>query len=116
MSGALLLTLLLWASAIMLGIAAFFLPRDAYDDISLGSFVLYFLAICCLLFAIIFPAVTFGGRAVGRTTCRNWGSQVGVPVEFRVLNWADTGTCFARTPGGRWIPNSNWFSYVRGGK
>lgn len=114
MSAALVVSILAWVPVCVLAFLAFFLLTN--DDLSLGGALCAGAAVLCGVFAIVFPAVVFGSRSVGATTCRNWGNQVGVPTEFRILNWADTGTCFARTPGGRWIPSDGWFSYVRGDK
>lgn len=55
----------------------------------------------------IVPTVILPLRAVGRTTCRNFAAQTGYPTKFVVLNWADTGTCLARTPDGHWTKNTN---------
>jgi hypothetical protein len=51
---------------------------------------------------IIYPS-----RSVGRTTCRHFSEQSGYPTKFVILNWADTGTCLARTPDGHWTKNTN---------
>lgn len=69
---------------------------------------------CFLLAAILVPTIVLSSRAVGRTTCRHWGTQTNIPTKFVLLNWADSGTCLARTPTGRWVPNSNWAAFVRG--
>lgn len=69
-----------------------------------------------LLFALVFVGVTYGGRAYGKPTCRHWGEQVGVQTKFVILNWADSGTCLARTPAGLWVPSSRWQAFVGGSK
>lgn len=64
----------------------------------------------------IFCGVVYGGRAYGRDTCKTWSKQTGVPVKFVVLNWADSGTCLARTPDGHWIVNSQWQAFFGASK
>ena len=79
-------------------------PKHAWlDRITLGLWIVAgaTLLVCGFIALIVYPS-----RAVGRTTCRNWASQTGYETKFTILNWADTGTCLARVPGGRWVQNS----------
>lgn len=61
-------------------------------------------------------AIILGGRAAGRTICRNWSSQTGIPTKLAVLYWADSGHCLAQTPDGRWVLNTKVQVYIPGGK
>lgn len=73
------------------------------------------IAVVIVMFGI-FSAVVYGGRANGRGTCSQWEQQMGVPTKFTVLNWADSGTCLAKTPEGIWVKNTNWQAFVGGGQ
>lgn len=74
------------------------------------------LACAAVLLALIFAAVLFPSRAVGRITCRNFASQTGFKTKFVILNWADTGTCLAQAPNGRWVKNTQIVQFVQGSK
>lgn len=69
-----------------------------------------------LVVALAFAAALFPSRAVGRTTCRNFASQTGFKTKFVILNWADTGTCLAQAPNGRWVKNSQIVQFVQGSR
>lgn len=56
--------------------------------------------------------IVYASRAAGRTSCSHWGQQTGYPTKFRVLYWADTGTCLAQTPNGHWVKNTQVFINV----
>ncbi len=66
-----------------------------------------FVSLLAAILLIVFGAIVLGGRSVGRTTCRHFSAQTGYPTKFAILNWADTGTCLARTPDGHWTKNTN---------
>ena len=78
---------------------------DDYGMTGYG-FVATMVVVLAVIVAVTFCGFTYGGRAVGRTTCRNWGTQTGYETKFVVLNWSDSGTCLARSHG-RWVQNTN---------
>ena len=88
------------------------------DDFGLtvGGFLLSAFGGIAVFVIAVTIAIALGSRAYGRTSCSNWASQTGIPTKFAVLNWADSGTCLARTPDGRWIANSNWQAFVGASK
>ena len=88
---------------------------DSYG-LTMGGFLGILAGGILLVLAVVFCAVTYGGRSYGRTTCANWSSQTGIQTKFVILNWADSGTCLARTPGGRWVLNSKWQAFVNAGR
>ena len=59
---------------------------------------------------IVTSVVPLASRAAGESSCKSWGAQTGYPTKFRVLWALDTGTCLARLPNGKWVPNSNVFT------
>ena len=86
---------------------------DGYGISTLGA-ALSVVFGCLALAGVLIIGITLGGRAYGRTTCANWGSASGITTKFQVLNWADSGTCLARTPSGQWVLNSKWEAFVTG--
>lgn len=86
------------------------------DDFGLTGFgFIICAAVGTILFvAIVLSSVIYGGRAIGRPTCRRWSVQTGIPTKFVVLNAFDSGTCLARTPSGRWVRNGQWLAFVNG--
>ncbi len=88
---------------------------DGYGFTLLGVITTVLLSFVTLILAVGL-AVTLGGRAYGRTTCANWSVETGIETKFAVLNWADSGTCLAKTPDGRWVLNSKWTAFVNAGK
>jgi hypothetical protein len=89
--------------------------RDSYGVTPLGVILIALSSIGALIL-ILFLSILYGGRAAGRTICRHWSDQTGIPTKFEVLYWADTGTCLARTPDGRWVLNTKVQVYIPGGK
>jgi hypothetical protein len=88
---------------------------DSYGLTPYG--VLAILIGCALaIVGVMFAAATYGGRSYGRATCARWGAQTGIQTKFVVLNWADSGTCLARTLNGRWVKNSQWVAFVQGSR
>lgn len=84
--------------------------------ISLFGVILGFTAGLAIVVALLFAAILFPSRAVGRITCRNFASQTGFKTKFVILNWADTGTCLAQAPNGRWVKNTQIVQFVQGSK
>ncbi len=74
---------------------------------AIAGWVLFWFCGVSLFGCGVIAVVVYPSRSVGNTTCRHWGEQSGYETKFRILNWADTGTCLARTPNGRWVKNTN---------
>ena len=102
------------ATAVFVAIGMFCMWRglsaDYYDGD--GWFISGWIALIVAFILGIFLLIIGISRPVGRSTCANWSRQTGVTTKFVLLNWADTGTCLARTPDGHWIQNTNWNAYV----
>ena len=88
---------------------------DRYGATPLGIILTILLSFLAVMALVVFLVVALS-RPIGRTTCRNWSGQTGIPTKFVVLNVFDTGTCLARTPDGRWVNNSRVQVYIPGGK
>lgn len=100
---------ILAASSIILTFFFFYLDSQWYDfPWFIFGIISAIAALVLTCMAIIIPIA----RHVGHSTCSNWSSQTSVPTKFVLLNWADTGTCLAKTPDGHWVKNSNWYAYV----
>lgn len=54
--------------------------------------------VCGFIALVVLPS-----RTVGKTTCRNFSKESGYATRFVIMNWADTGTCLALAPNGRWV-------------
>ncbi len=87
--------------------------RDEYGNATFAAFMLTLCSAIVAVCIIVFLAVVLVGRSVGRTTCENWSIETGIESKFVLLNWADTGTCLAKAPDGRWILNSNWQAFFQ---
>lgn len=103
------MTALLYIPAVALLVATIYCGRIAFDfgphdDLAMGGAMLCGLSTLALF---IIPTVILPARAIGRSTCHNWGEQTGYRTKFTVLNWADTGTCLAQTSDGHWVPNTH---------
>lgn len=102
------------ATAVFVAIGVFCIWRGIVADYYDGAlwFISGWIVLIVASIMGIFLLVTGISRPVGHSICNNWSRQTGVPTKFVILNWADTGTCLARTPDGHWIQNSNWNAYV----
>lgn len=87
-----------------------------YGGLSGFGFGVVFLGTIFALIAVVCVAIIAGGRITGRTGCANWGMETGIPTKFVILNFGNTGTCFAHAPDGRWVPKDQWAVFVSGQK
>jgi hypothetical protein len=89
---------------------------DQYGYLRIPWMIALLLTVAALFAGGIGVVIVTSSRAVGRTTCRNWSAQTGYETKFVLLNWADTGTCLALAPNGRWVKNTQVLSFANGRK
>jgi hypothetical protein len=73
---------------------------------------------CVALAAVLVAAVVVTVIAVsvplGRTRCKHWAEQTGIPTKYARLTFFDTGTCLAQASDGRWVKNTQVQIFISG--
>lgn len=99
---------LMLAGGLLMVAATIYAGRRGFDYRSSDGWLAFaLLAGIAALVLLMVPTIVLPSRAVGSTTCRHWGEQTGYATKFQILNWADTGTCLARTSGDHWVKNTS---------
>lgn len=88
--------------------------HTTYSDWIIIAWLLWIAAAIAIFFAILNPAIVYGGRAYGRVECRNWGRQTERPVRFVVLTSWDSGSCLTRDDHGKWISKDQLRQFAMG--